>query len=103
MIQGGSQEEDVRYGLSNVVITVDGISSRFNMPTDLEIIKDAVEDYDYVQLKVRDELNCIAGIPQYVWYAGRMINYRINKTTARSVSWSVEFRVNARSLTDLSL
>jgi hypothetical protein len=89
-IDGGSGEIDVRSGLSNITISLEGISAKADMAADLAILKAAVSGYSYVQLKVYDE-SCGSTVN----YNGRMISYRLNKTSARYVSWSVEFRINS--------
>jgi hypothetical protein len=89
--QGGDAEVDVRSGLSNISITLNGISSRNNLNADLTILKEAVEDYSFVKILVTDE---ICGTN--VYYEGRLVNYSVNRTSKRVASWTAEMRVVSR-------
>ena len=90
-IQGGDAEVDVRSGLSNVSITLNGLSSKNNLNADLTLLKEAVEDYAFVKILVTDE---ICGTN--VYYEGRIVNYSLTKTSKRVASWTAEMRVVKR-------
>ena len=91
IVEGGSGEIEIRTGLNNPTLSLDGMSTRFNMDTDLDKIRDAVKKYTYVKMYVYDE---VCG--KTVTYYGRLISYKINKTTKRYCSWSAEMRVITR-------
>jgi len=91
LIQGGSGEVDIRTGLTNPRIALNGITSKAGLKTDLDLLEDAVDTYRLVAVRAFDE-DCGA----YVYYEGRIVDYSITKTSARLASWSCTMRVSAR-------
>lgn len=92
-IEGGVGEIDVQSGLSNIEISLNGISARMNLNADITILRNAVVNYSFVKILVKDE---ICG--SYVYYEGRITEYSINKSSDRIASWSATMRVTNRTV-----
>lgn len=91
-IEGGEGEVDVKYGLTNIDLPLQGMSTKDNLNADLNIIRDAVDNYSFVRIKTFDE-----GCGLVVYYDCRIIAYRITKTTRRYATWRLDVRVLNRT------